>query len=128
MRNAYRNLKEMASAIAAVFGLAALGVGFTLQAATPVGLAWLAPTLNAPVAPATVGTPVSGPLTYTIYEGPQGGPKTIVKAGVTGLAYSPVKPGSCYQVSATDKDGDEGLLSAEVCYRVPAAPSGLVIK
>jgi hypothetical protein len=94
-----------------------------LFAATPPALTWIAPTLDSDGI-----TPVAVPLTYNVYEGPKGPGKTLVGSSVTRTTYTAVHAGMCYQVSAVDKGGIEGLLSAEICDTVPNPPTALTIK
>jgi hypothetical protein len=108
----------------AVFILFMMFYSIAAEAATQPVLSWTAPTLDSDNV-----TSVVGPLTYNVYEGPKGPTgKTLVGSQVTRTSYSAVHAGMCYQVSAVDKSGIEGLLSAEICDTVPNPPTGLSIK
>lgn len=100
-----------------------LAVATAVFAVTPPALTWTAPTLDSDGI-----TPVAVPLTYNVYEGPKGPGKTLVGSSVTRTTYTAVHAGMCYQVSAVDKGGIEGLLSAEICDTVPNPPTSLTIK
>lgn len=71
----------------------------------------------------TDGVPISGPLTYHVYEGARGGTKTRI-ATFTGLSGQVPNsaPGRCFEVSAVEGNF-EGARSPEAC--LPAAPNGV---
>jgi len=80
------------------------------QAANQASLSWSAPTTYSD------GSPLTGTLTYTVYQGPQGGTKAKVSstATTTYTVSSGLTQGTtvCWQVSAT-LNGQESALSNE---------------
>lgn len=106
----------------------------TALAATPnqAVLSWTAPTTY------TDGTPVTDPITYTVYQGLQG--ETKVKVGSTAAVTYSVGTGLltgktyCWAVTAavTADPTKESTPSAEACksfpFATPAAPAGLTVK
>jgi hypothetical protein len=83
-----------------------------------VTMSWSAPAQN------TDNSPVSPPLTYTVFQGGRGVVKTAVASKLAALAFTPdLTKGLCFELSTTDKDGDEGPRSPEVCVpSIPLAP------
>jgi hypothetical protein len=83
-------------------------------------LQWSAPALN------TDTSAVTPPLTYSVFQGARGTVKPLVASKLTALSYTAdLAKGLCFEVDTTDKDGDEGPHSPEVCApSVPLPPGG----
>jgi fibronectin type 3 domain-containing protein len=84
-------------------------------------LTWTAPTTNAD------GTPISGALTYDVYQGASGA-ETKVASGVTGTTWAAstgLVAGAtvCWKVTAVNAAGVEGGASNEACKSFPETPS-----
>ena len=84
-------------------------------------LSWTAPTTN------TDGTPITGTLTYNIYQGPTGA-LVKVQSGVTGLAATittGLTGGStqCFAVTAV-VSGQESAQSNSACAAIPLSVPG----
>lgn len=94
-----------------------------LATAVALTLTWTTPTSN------TDGTPSSPPLTYNVYQGAKGAVKTATATKLSPLTFvaDPAK-GNCFELTTTDKDGDEGPHSAEVCApSLPLSPGAIKI-
>lgn len=94
--------------------------------AQQVTLSWTAPTLNVD------GTPVTGPLTYSITGGRQGQTPTSLVSGLTALSWTHQLTSAwnqtwCYQVRAVATYGESAWSSPPACRTFgsapPAAPS-----
>jgi hypothetical protein len=106
----------------AVF-LAYLEPGVSVAGTATAALTWVAPTRN------TDGSPLTGAMSYNIYQGGKGAGKALVSSKVAALAYTAdLAKGNCFEVSSVE-GGDEGPHSAEICTGVtfPAAPTGLTV-
>lgn len=73
------------------------------------------------------GTPVNGPLTYTLYEGASSGAETKAATGITASPYlvnSGIKGGTTvyFELTAVDANGNESPRSNEACKTFPVAP------
>lgn len=74
----------------------------------------------------TDGTAITSPVTYHVYRGLQGQPKTRAQSSLTALTFTfsnlPVNTTQCFVVTAV-ADGVEGAPSAEGCKSiVPGTP------
>lgn len=84
----------------------------------------------------TDGSPISTPVTYTVYQGLQGAAKTVAQTGITATSLvvsSGLSGGTtvCWELTAT-AGGQESAHTAEACktfpVQVPQTPSGFVVK
>jgi len=112
-----------------------IGIALALLAvfAAPV-LAQTAPntatiTFSAPTARLD-GTAITGALSYGVYQGVKGQPKTKVGtiATTTGQITTGLLGGTeyCWQVSAQEAGGPESALSNEACKAFPLSPATAV--
>lgn len=88
-------------------------------------LEWTAPTTY------TDGTPLTSALTYHVYRGVQGQPKTRAQSSLTSRTFTftnlPVNTTQCFVVTAV-ADGMESAPSAEGCKSiVPGTPSATTL-
>ena len=84
------------------------------------------------------GTPVVGPVTYSIYQGPKGAEAaTPVATGISALTWAAttgLSPGTtvCWEATAVSGAGIESAKSSEVCKtfapEVPSAPANLAVQ
>jgi hypothetical protein len=92
-------------------------IGWAANSAT---LTIVAPTLNID------GTTITVPMTYTIWQGPQGA-EVQVASGISALSWSadPAKllPGTkvCWKITATETGGQPSAFSNEACKSFPQA-------
>jgi fibronectin type 3 domain-containing protein len=101
--------------------LALLLLAPTLAIAAPptAVLTWTAPTLRQD------GSPLTGALTYNVYQGASGAETKLSIPAVTALIYTATGSSGatlCWKVSAVDSNGLEGALSNEACKTFPASP------
>lgn len=101
-------------------------------AATPnqAVLSWTAPTTYSD------GTPVTDPITYTVYQGLQGQPKAKGPTGITATTVT-ISTGLlsgrtyCWAVTAATATSPESAPSAEACKTfppaAPEAPANLTV-
>lgn len=103
-----------------LFVLALALFSMAATAANQALLTWNSPTTYAD------GTPITTPLTYNVYQAPQGQPKVKTATGLT-VSTATVATGLlsnrtyCWQVSAQD-GATEGALSNEACKTFPPSP------
>lgn len=99
----------------------ALAGAVTTQTVT---VTWSAPTQH------TDNTPITGALTYNLYQGNVGAAPVLKQAGIVGLTVTrsgmPTSPQQCFTVSAVE-GGKEGPQSASVCADATAAAPGAPI-
>lgn len=98
------------------------------------GLAWASvPLYWTPVVTNTDHTPITGAVTYSIYQGPTGNETTKIQTGITGLSAlisSGLTPGTqaCFIVVAVVA-GIEGIPSNEVCSTIgPEIPGSTTLR
>lgn len=91
-------------------------------APTSIVLKWTAPSQNID------NTPITGVLTYKVYQGAKGAAKTF-KTASTATQTTLVPPlGQCFEVTAVVDGLAESAHSAEACVPVlPNAPTGTII-
>lgn len=73
------------------------------------------------------GTPISGPLTYNLYEGTASGSETKAATGITASPYvidTGIKGGTTvyFELTAVDANGNESPRSNEACKTFPVSP------
>ncbi len=93
---------------------------------TTINLSWVAPTAN------TDGSAITGPLTYTLYQGPKAGPFTQAAAGLSGTTtvVTSTAAGTCFALAASEVQGSSTVsstLSPTVCALQPDAPTSLAV-
>ena len=85
---------------------------------------------NAPTARVD-GSPITGALTYKVYQGTAGQAKAVV--GTISTTTSTITTGLlggttyCWQVSALEGGANESALSAEACKTFPPSPPQAVV-
>jgi hypothetical protein len=91
-----------------------------------IQLGWTAPTKN------TDGSAISGTLTYTLFQGPSGGPFVQAATGVSGTStvVTSISSGNCFSLAAVETVGvsvTTSALTPTVCALVPSPATGLQI-
>lgn len=102
--------------------LALMPVFALAQTSVTARLNWTAPTVH------TDNSPISGALTYNVYQGAKGATKPKVSSAIVGVSTQlTAAPGACFQVSAVEGN-IESSLSSEACLPLPPnAPSGVTV-
>lgn len=84
---------------------------------------WTAPAAN------TDGTPISGTLTYDLYQGTAAGGFTLLKSAITGTSADAIpidlSKGDCFALTAVE--GSLQSAPATTCAHQPAAPGGFTV-
>lgn len=103
--------------------LAATQVAVAQIVTTGRALNWTAPTAY------TDGTPLTGALTYNVYQGVKAGPFVKVSSVLTATNTLIVNTtaGNCFAVTALDSKGNESLPSPTICALQPSMPGDISV-
>lgn len=116
-------LKYLAAVVLMALGVAAMPA--QAQAAPPTAVvSWSA------VAVFNDNTPITGAVTYNIYQAVQGGPSSKVQTGLTGLSFTitaGVTRGTtqCFTVTASANGIEGAQFAPPVCAAIPFLPPGV---